>query len=65
MDDRHCDLVFMLLAPECEDSSHLRALAQISRAFRQADLRQALRDADAPGQIAALLGVQMKQGQAA
>ena len=65
MDERHCDLVFMLLAPECEDSSHLRALAQVSRAFRQADLRQALRDANTPGKIATLLGLQMEQGQAA
>lgn len=47
IDDRHCDLVFMLLAPEREGSDHLRALAQVSRAFRQSDFREQLRERDA------------------
>lgn len=43
VDDKPCDLVFMLLAPESEGSDHLRALAQVSRAFRQQDFRALLR----------------------
>lgn len=65
IDERHCDLVFMLLAPELEGSAHLRALAQISRAFRQASFREALRSADSAPDIAALLGAKKEQGQAA
>lgn len=45
VDDRHCDLVFMLLAPVGEGADHLRALAKVSRALRQATLREALRTA--------------------
>lgn len=45
IDDRPCDLVFMLLAPENSGADHLRALAQVSRVFRQADIREALRKA--------------------
>ena len=65
IDERHCDLVFMLLAPEREGSAHLRALAQISRALRQADLREALRSAKAQDDMATLLGVKVQHGQAA
>lgn len=65
IDERHCDLVFVLLAPELEGSSHLRALAQISRAFRQANFRAALRAAKSHSELAGLLGVDAKQGQAA
>lgn len=46
IDGRACDLVFMLLAPQSSGADHLRALAQVSRAFRTADLRAALRDAE-------------------
>ncbi|MEM8634640.1 MAG: PTS sugar transporter subunit IIA [Pseudomonadota bacterium] len=42
-DERPCDLVFALLAPKDEDAAHLKALAQISRAFRDSGLRAALR----------------------
>ncbi|MCL4152164.1 UNVERIFIED_CONTAM: hypothetical protein GTU68_048849 [Idotea baltica] len=45
IDERPCDLVFMLLAPVNAGADHLRALAQVSRAFRQADVRGALREA--------------------
>lgn len=65
IDDRHCDLVFMLLAPEREGSAHLRALAQISRAFRQASFREALREASGVSDMAALLGIMVEHGQAA
>ena len=45
MDDHQCDLVFMLLAPEGAGADHLRALAHVSREFRQPALRAALRSA--------------------
>ena len=45
IDGRPCDLIFMLLAPHAAGADHLRALAQVSRTFRNADLRAALRDA--------------------
>lgn len=45
IDGRPCDLIFMLLAPMAAGADHLRALAQVSRAFRNADLRDALRKA--------------------
>lgn len=65
LDGRHCDLVFMLLAPECEGSAHLRALAQISRGFRQGEFREAVRAAKTNDEIVSLLGVDEEQGQAA
>lgn len=45
IDDLPCDLVFMLLAPLNSGADHLRALAQVSRVFRQADIRKQLRAA--------------------
>ena len=45
IDGRPCDLIFMLLAPHAAGADHLRALAQVSRTFRNADLRDALRAA--------------------
>ncbi|MEO0464935.1 MAG: PTS sugar transporter subunit IIA [Pseudomonadota bacterium] len=46
VDERPCDLIFMLLAPDSAGADHLRALAQVSRALRRADIRDALRKAD-------------------
>lgn len=46
IDGRPCDLIFMLLAPHAAGADHLRALAQVSRTFRNADLREALRGAE-------------------
>lgn len=43
IDGRDCDLIFMLLAPHSSGADHLRALAQVSRTFRNADLREQLR----------------------
>ena len=43
IDGRPCDLIFMLLAPHSSGADHLRALAQVSRTFRNADLRERLR----------------------
>lgn len=45
IDERPCDLIFMLLAPKSAGADHLRALAQVSRVFRQASVRDALRAA--------------------
>lgn len=45
IDERPCDLIFMLLAPQSSGADHLRALAQVSRTFRQSAIRDALRDA--------------------
>lgn len=44
IDDRPCDLIFMLLAPMNAGADHLRALAQVSRVLRQESVREALRD---------------------
>ncbi len=62
IDDRPCDLVFMLLAPLQEGGDHLRALAQVARTFRDPALREALRSGE-PGAQSLLLGE--KQGAAA
>lgn len=55
IDGRPCDLIFMLLAPIASGADHLRALAQVSRAFRNADFRNALRNASDAGAVSALL----------
>ncbi|MEL8055139.1 MAG: PTS sugar transporter subunit IIA [Pseudomonadota bacterium] len=46
IDGKPCDLIFMLLAPLGSGADHLRALAQVSRAFRDQGLRDSLRKAD-------------------
>ena len=45
VDDRPCDLIFLLLAPEDSGADHLRALAKVSRIMRQGAIRKALRNA--------------------
>ena len=45
IDGRPVDLIFMLLAPEDAGSEHLRALARVSRLFRQEAIRNRLRGA--------------------
>jgi len=57
IDDRPCDLVFMLVAPLSEGGDHLRALAQVARTFRDPRLRAALRQGE-PGAVALLLGTE-------
>lgn len=57
IDDQPCDLIFMLLAPDNAGGDHLRALAHVSREFRRADLRTALRgNGDEAGFRTLLLG---------
>lgn len=55
IDGQPCDLVFMLLAPHSSGADHLRALAQVSRAFRDQGLRAALRSSETIEEIRALL----------
>ena len=55
IDGRDCDLIFMLLAPHSSGADHLRALAQVSRTFRNADLREQLRRAQDQSDITAIL----------
>ncbi|ACT57927.1 PTS sugar transporter subunit IIA [Hirschia baltica] len=45
IDERDCDLVFLLLAPKEAGVEHLRALAKVSRIMRQEKLREGLRKA--------------------
>ncbi len=55
IDDRPCDLIFMLLAPDAAGADHLRALAQVSRVFRQSAVRDALRKAKTEEDVRAVL----------
>jgi PTS system nitrogen regulatory IIA component len=45
VDDKPVDLLVALFAPKDADSSHLRALARISRLMREPDVREQLRKA--------------------
>jgi PTS system nitrogen regulatory IIA component len=45
VDDKPVDLLVALFAPKDADSSHLRALARISRLMREPDMREQLRKA--------------------
>lgn len=45
VDGEPVDLLFLLLAPENAVAAHLMALAKVSRLFRDAELRAALRQA--------------------
>lgn len=55
IDDRPCDLIFMLLAPDGAGADHLRALAQVSRFFRQSAVRDGLRKARNEEEIKSLI----------
>ena len=55
VDDRPVDLIFALFAPPEASGEHLRALARVSRALRQATLREQLRQASGADAIRALL----------
>jgi PTS system nitrogen regulatory IIA component len=45
VDDKPVDLLVALFAPKDADSTHLRALARVSRLMRQPELREQLRQA--------------------
>lgn len=55
VDEQPVDLLFALLAPADHPAEHLRALAKVSRALRQADLREQLRQARSSDAVRALL----------
>lgn len=55
IDERPCDLLFMLLAPDGSGADHLRALAQVSRVFRQIPVREALRKARTEEDVRAVI----------
>ncbi len=55
VDDQPVDLIFALLAPPNDASEQLRCLARVSRALRQSDLRQQLRQAHTTDAVRALL----------
>ena len=55
IDERPCDLIFMLLAPDGSGADHLRALAQVSRVFRQGPVRDALRKARTKEDVRAVI----------
>jgi len=55
LDERRADLVFMLLAPAEASADHLRALARVSRIFRQESLRAELRRAQTAEAVLAIL----------
>jgi PTS system nitrogen regulatory IIA component len=55
VDGRPADLIFLLLAPESAGAEHLKALAQIARLFRRAEIREAVRAAPDAEAIARLL----------
>lgn len=55
IDGRPCDLIFMLLAPHSSGADHLRALAQVSRTFRNANVRDRVRMTNDVEEIRAIL----------
>ena len=55
IDDQPVDLIFALFAPAEAGTEHLRALARVSRALRQAELREQLRQARTADAVHALL----------
>ncbi len=55
VDDQPVDLLLALISPPDSGSEHLRALARVSRIFRQSNLREQLRQARTADTILALL----------
>ncbi len=55
VDDEPVDLFFLLLAPESAGAEHLKALARVSRALRDRDTVQALREAVGAAAMRAVL----------
>lgn len=48
IDSEPVDIVFLLLAPEADNASHLKALSRVARTFRMPGVVRALRGADDP-----------------
>ncbi len=55
IDGQPVDLIFLLLAPEGAGADHLKALAQVSRLMRNAEMVELLRGCDDPAALYALL----------
>jgi PTS system nitrogen regulatory IIA component len=55
IDERPVDLIFLLLAPETAGADHLKALARVSRLFRDKKICDKLRGSDTPEALYALL----------
>lgn len=55
LDDQPVDLVFLLLVPEEAGADHLKALAKVSRIFRDQSTCEKLRGADSSDAIFAIL----------
>ncbi len=55
VDNCPCNLIFMILAPESSHTDHLRALAQVSRAFRQKIVREHLLKAQSEQELMDIL----------
>ncbi|MBI1339342.1 transcriptional regulator [bacterium] len=55
IDERPCDLVFMILAPDDDGIEHLRALAKVARALRRDSVRSGLRAAQSVDAVMAVL----------
>ena len=54
-DDEDVDLIFLLLAPASEGGDHLKALARVARALRDATIRAQLRAAASPQAVIDLI----------
>ena len=55
LDDQPVDLVFVLLVPEGAGAEHLKALAQVSRLFRNTEVCEKIRGSENADAIYALL----------
>jgi nitrogen PTS system EIIA component len=64
VDDQAVDMVFLLLAPENAGADHLKALARISRMFRDPDMCKKLRGAKDDAALCKLLLSKTKVGAA-
>lgn len=55
LDDQPVDLIFLILAPESSNGDHLKLLARVSRAFKEAAFRDRLRGAEDASALDVLL----------
>ncbi len=55
IDERPCDLIFMLLAPKTAGADHLRAWPRYPAFFRQSAVRDALRAARSEEEVRAVV----------
>lgn len=55
VDRQPVDLVFVLIAPENAGAEHLKALAKVSRVFREEQMRNKLRSTQDPAALYAIL----------